>query len=393
MSNFMDKLYYFDFPFKMRSDNKLLFRKGKLSLPSTGPYIISTAHDKLNFEDLLVHTKFNKLAKTGLDIYLFEVLATYKLENGSKERNRLFYVETLYNEEEHNKLHSHEFDVIQNLAEKLNIKINVYTCERNVSTIFSTKYKNLNIFCFDVFVQKAIIANETIEIVSDTSLIQKKFWCGNWRYTPARHSIMCYLANKDGNYSWHFTAPNINFLDVQDKYLNTLVEGNRLLNNQKFYLDQQVKDKTSVFNDNSVYYPKNAKSITTKYNKDFYTSLTSCFLCVITETRFGQPQANFSEKALHPIRCKRPFVLVAPPYTLQYMKELGFKTFDKWWSEEYDTETDHFKRLEKIYDLIDYINALDNNKIQKIHKEMTEIFEHNLQVIDFYRKNPFPILN
>ena len=36
---------------------------------------------------------------------------------------------------------------------------------------------------------------------------------------------------------------------------------------------------------------------------------------------------------------------------------------------------------------------MDNNKIQKIHKEMTEIFEHNLQVIDFYRKNPFPILN
>ena len=81
MSNFMNKVYYFNFPFKMRSNNRLLGRTAKLPLPSEGPYIISTAHNKLNLDDLLSHTKLEKLSKTGLDVYLFEVLATYKLEN------------------------------------------------------------------------------------------------------------------------------------------------------------------------------------------------------------------------------------------------------------------------------------------------------------------------
>lgn len=388
MSNFMNKVYYFNFPFKMRSNNRLLGRTAKLSLPSKSPYIISTAHNKLNLDDLLSHTKLKKLSKTGLDVYLFEVLATYKLENGHKERNRSFYTEMLYNEDEHSKLYSHEFDVIQNLAERLDININVYTCERNASQFFGYKYKNLNIFCFDIFVQTLLNLNFNPR----TSTISKKFWCANWRYTPARHSIMGYLANKDGNYSWHYEAPEIDFIDVEEKYLEVLRKGNKILNKENFYLDVPVKHKVDVLNDHSVCYPENEKSITTKYNPTFYNSLLSCFVGIITETRFGQPQANFSEKALHPIRCRRPFVLVAPPFTLQYMRELGFKTFDKWWSEDYDSETDHFKRLEKIYDLIDYINTLTIEEMQEILIEMEDIFQHNLQVIDFYRNNSFPIL-
>lgn len=390
MPNFMDKVYYFNFPFKMHSNNKLLGRTARLKLPSNCPYIISTAHNKLNLDDLLSHTKLKKLSSTGLDIYLFEVLSTYKLVDGQKERNRSFYAETLYSEDEHNKLYSHEFDVIQHLAERLKININVYTCERNVRQFFGYKYKNLNIFCFDIFLQT--IMNTKKSTPPNDLAITKKFWCANWRYTLARHAVMSYLANKDGNYSWHFKTPQIDGIDVKEKYLSVLREGNKILNKEKLYLDQ-ITTKTDVLNDHSVYYPKNKKSMTTKYNPVFYDSLVSCFVGIITETRFGQPQANFSEKVLHPIRCRRPFVIVAPPFTLQYLKELGFKTFDKWWDESYDLETDHFKRLEKIYDLIDYIDTLNIEKMKEIHHEMTDIFEHNLQTVDYYRENNFPILN
>ena len=89
---------------------------------------------------------------------------------------------------------------------------------------------------------------------------------------------------------------------------------------------------------------------------------------------------------------KKPFVLVAPPFTLEYMKKLGYKTFSKWWSEDYDTTTDHFKRMEKIFDIIDYINSLDLQDMQKMLEEMEDIFCHNLQVIDYYRENYHPIL-
>ena len=91
----------------------------------------------------------------------------------------------------------------------------------------------------------------------------------------------------------------------------------------------------------------NTFDIDPKWDMNFYNSLLESFVGIVTETRFAQPTGNLSEKTIHTIHCKRPFVLVAPPFTLQYMHKLGYKTFDKWWSEDYDTTTDHFKRMEK----------------------------------------------
>ena len=45
------------------------------------------------------------------------------------------------------------------------------------------------------------------------------------------------------------------------------------------------------------------------------------FCEVVCETRFAQPTGNFSEKTIRPMHFHRPFVLVAPPHTLKYLKE------------------------------------------------------------------------
>jgi hypothetical protein len=82
--------------------------------------------------------------------------------------------------------------------------------------------------------------------------------------------------------------------------------------------------------------------------------------------------------ALH---LKLPIILVAPPYTLEYLKTFGFKTFDKWWDESYDIEENHYIRIMKIFNVIDYINSKSIQELQKIYAEMKEVLDHNKQIV------------
>ena len=388
MSDHMDRLFFYNFPFKTPRNHSWATGKWTERLPSDKPYVISTAHNKLDLSTLMSHAKINKLKTTGVDFYLYEVLASYTWKRGEKVKNRAFYNEIDYTQEEHDRLYCDEFDAIQKLAELLDITINVYTCDYNVNEIYKKQYNRLNLFCFDVFLQS--VYRRRLNKWPFIPIV-KKFHCPNWRYTPARHAIMCYLANKEGHYSWYFNTTNVEFIKVDEKYMPQIHEGNKILNDTKFEIDHSI-NKTNISDVFSVKYPNNNKNQDPVWDENFYNSLLETFVSIVTETRFAQPTGNFSEKTYHTMYCKRPFVLVAPPFTLQYMHKLGYKTFDKWWSEDYDTTTDHFKRMEKIFDIIDYINSLDLQEMQKILEEMEDIFLHNLQVIDYYKENFHPIL-
>ena len=69
--------------------------------------------------------------------------------------------------------------------------------------------------------------------------------------------------------------------------------------------------------------------------------------------------------------------LASTPYSLEYLKKLGFRTFDQWWDESYDHEEDHEKRILKIFEVIDFIDSHDLSRLKKIYDEMHDVFEHN----------------
>ena len=72
-----------------------------------------------------------------------------------------------------------------------------------------------------------------------------------------------------------------------------------------------------------------------------------------------------------------PFIMVSTPGFLKKLKELGFKTFDKWWDESYDDEKNPAKRFKKIKDLIYEISKWDNEKIEKTYAEMKDVLRWN----------------
>lgn len=112
------------------------------------------------------------------------------------------------------------------------------------------------------------------------------------------------------------------------------------------------------------------KSMPSEYTK-------SAFCSIVNECTFAWPYAHISEKTLMPIKVFRPFLLVAPPYSLEYMHKLGFKTFDKWFDESYDTETHHVKRMSKLFSEIDKLHNYSYNECKEMLNDMKDVLEHN----------------
>jgi ATP-dependent exoDNAse (exonuclease V) beta subunit len=71
-----------------------------------------------------------------------------------------------------------------------------------------------------------------------------------------------------------------------------------------------------------------------------------------------------SEKIFKPIANLQPFLVLGDYLTLSELKKLGFKTFEPFIDESYDTERDSYKRMELLEK---EIIKLKNMSIDEIH--------------------------
>jgi len=88
-----------------------------------------------------------------------------------------------------------------------------------------------------------------------------------------------------------------------------------------------------------------------------------------------------SEKLLKPFIQQKPFLTFSYINILSELKNLGFKTFDFIFSEEYDTISDHTTRLYYVLDEYKTICERDVTELHDIVKENYDIMEHNYKNI------------
>lgn len=98
---------------------------------------------------------------------------------------------------------------------------------------------------------------------------------------------------------------------------------------------------------------------------------------IVTETVFYYNKLHLTEKIFKPIVAQRPFMLAAAPGNLAYLKSYGFKTFDKWIDESYDTIQDPDQRLQAIVDQTKRLCAMSDIELQQMHQEMQPVLEYN----------------
>lgn len=104
---------------------------------------------------------------------------------------------------------------------------------------------------------------------------------------------------------------------------------------------------------------------------------SNSFLNIISESLEGVNTVFFSEKTYKPIIALQPFIMNGNPFSLKKLKDYGYKTFDKWWDESYDNETDYTKRLEKIVDVLEEISSWSLERCFQVTNEMEEVLIHN----------------
>jgi hypothetical protein len=101
------------------------------------------------------------------------------------------------------------------------------------------------------------------------------------------------------------------------------------------------------------------------------------FLHVVTETCFWEDKTHLTEKIFKPIVAKQPFVLLGCANNLSYLQSYGFKTFDSFWDESYDTITDPLLRLNAVIKIVNKICSMSDDKLQTMYNSMKHILEYN----------------
>jgi hypothetical protein len=110
-------------------------------------------------------------------------------------------------------------------------------------------------------------------------------------------------------------------------------------------------------------------------------------ISLVSETNIENEKMFFTEKIWKAIIARHIFVIHGKSYYLKKLKEMGFKTFENFFDESYDTETDQDEKIKKIIKLCEKIQNLD---YEKLYKETEEIRNHNYNNffnLDMLKKN------
>lgn len=349
------------------------------------------------------------LNNVGVEIYLYEPLCSYI--EGAKPfyapygtiHTLMFYSEFHYDQvSDTSKIRSEELDSIEEYIDRNKLtNVTVHTCDYNIEKYYPHYSQKMKLKCNDIFLAHFDVTEfEPLLDTDVTSNFSKKFISMNWRYAPHRQLIASYLANFSDTYlTWCFKSdlahissePWYNIPDWRKKnldYYRKVTKGLGVLNAKApWTLDLNIKEATiinhnyfkSFFPNGSIFEHKTDQQNT---NRDRLKTVYSDIFCdIVTESRFAQPTANFSEKAYRPMFYKKPFILVAPPNTLGYMRTEGFETFGDFWDESYDSMEDHESRLFAIFKLIDQINSMPIEQLKEMYIKMTPILEHNRNLL------------
>jgi len=106
-------------------------------------------------------------------------------------------------------------------------------------------------------------------------------------------------------------------------------------------------------------------------------ALMTSFLHVVTETCYWDDKTHLTEKIFKPVVARQPFVLLGCANNLRYLRSYGFKTFDAWWDESYDSIQDPIKRLQAVVKIIDEICSMSNEDLAAMLRAMQHVLDYN----------------
>lgn len=164
----------------------------------------------------------------------------------------------------------------------------------------------------------------------------------------------------------------------------TIINDDLILN--KHFYDIKLKHQ-HLFSNKNFQHPLiqgGSNDINTTFISEF---LKNSLVYIITETVSDYPHRYFTEKTWKAILTKVPFMIVGSQNSLQELQNFGFKTFNNWWSERYDTLPTAAERIEAMVLELKKLSELNPNKLLQLRLEMQTVINHNFNHIKIFKKN------
>lgn len=140
----------------------------------------------------------------------------------------------------------------------------------------------------------------------------------------------------------------------------------------------KISDITPIYINNLNISPISAYEISNILGQEVCVDdYKNTFLSLVSETLVCKDTIYLSEKIFKPILMGHPFMLIASPNSLSKLKELGYKTFDKWWDESYDECEEYNDRIDLILNEIEKLKNKSNEELFEIRKEMYGVLKYN----------------
>lgn len=327
----------------------------------TYPLIVYLLIGRMLDLEELTHTSVDRLNEVGVTIYLNEPLSL---------------------REEDGYLRAEELDSILLYTQRNGLtNVTVYTCDYRCDKLLPY-YSTLRLVTDDIFIKTIRGAIATLP----TEQFTKKFINLNWRYTEHRHLVAAFMHPMDGYCSWKYSVDSdalsvYEWADIpklDNEFNGRIYRGIDLLN-ENVPCNVDIPGPSIKVSD--IEYTHDVDRPKTAVLENIEPFYADVFCDVVTETKYAQLLGNISEKTLRPIRYLKPFILVAPPRSLEYVRTLGYKTFSDYWDESYDLEEDHNLRLIKIFKLVDHINSKTIDELKTLYNDMLPVLTHNAELL------------
>lgn len=98
--------------------------------------------------------------------------------------------------------------------------------------------------------------------------------------------------------------------------------------------------------------------------------------------------AFLTEKFYKAILCSVPFICVSTPFFMQEIRRLGYQTFEPLIPEVYDQISDNHNRMQHIHSVINSINNMSQEEVDKQLINLRTVCKQNLKVLNRHLAKP-----
>ncbi len=211
-------------------------------------------------------------------------------------------------------------------------------------------------------------------------LKQKHFVCTNNRIRDYRTWIM-FILKKNNLFDKGYVSYLANNEDPDNQYnVKQFLMETRRFTEAPFGYSRKELDEFYKLLPINCDVKKNVYIRTKESHWPIQNILFDSYFNIITESDFGfgtgENKVFLTEKTWKPILNHQPFFIISNPNYLKGLKELGFKTFDTWLDESYDSVTAD-RGLLIIEKEIKRICDMSIDEVDELYWNMKDVLEHN----------------